>query len=416
MMFMKLNKAEEKILNLLLDRYENSKEVKEQRKSSRRIMINFYGNKNRFEPYNIEDFESKFAYESAVKELKKREWINFEWVKGQENHIIAKVWLNIESIDEIYLELSRQPKGEYINNILLMLTEAEAKATVQWVKQCFRDWISYIEKNKKNIKILPNEISQINEFLECIIFVSKIGRHEILERVLSIKCFGNSKKFERVYKSKLVGVIKTFFLENTLEMSEEDVLKCIGVVRYPEQIEFCGNIGFKFSEKWVDYSPLTFGGCINVIDAINSKILLDRCVEKVIFIENKANYVDYIINHRVENELVVFHGGYYSPSKGLFYENLKNALTNQVLYHWSDIDFGGFDMFSRLKKNIFKGLKSYKMGIEELKKYENFSTKIDDEYASKLCSLIERNELVDEYKCLEYMIENRIKLEQEAMI
>lgn len=413
---MKLSSIEDNILNILLDKYEKSKEFKDGEKSSRRVLINFYGDKNLFKPYKLEDFDSKFAYESAVKELKKKGWIDYEWVKGQEDHIISKVWLCTSTVDEIYLKLGRQPKEEYIKSILFMLTVAEAKSTAKWVKYCFGDWIRYIEKNKKNIKFLPNEISEIDEFLKCIIFASDIGNHEVLERVLSIKCCGNSKKFEKAYKSRLINVIKTYFLEDKSDMLDEDILKGIGIVRYPEQIEFCGNISFKFNEKIVDYSPLNFGGSINVIDAVNSQIIVDRCVEKLIFIENKANYVDYILNHQAKNELVIFHGGYYSPSKEMFYRNLNNALENQELYHWSDIDFGGFDMFSRLKKNIFKSLKSYKMGMAELKKYEDFCIKINDEYANKLCALIKRNELADEHKCLEYMIENRIKLEQEAMI
>lgn len=413
---MRLSKEEETLLNELLNKYENSKEFKEQKKSVRRIMINFYGSRNCFTPYDLEDFQSKCSYEEAVKKLKTLEWIDFEWVKGQENHIISKVWLCTAKVNEIYTALERTSKGEYMNDLMNILNAAMDKAKIKWVKDCFSNWLEYIEKNRKTVKFLPDGTSEINEFLDCIIFLSEMKNVEMLERVFSVKCFGDSKKFERIYKNKLVSVIKTYFLSDSDELTSEQVLNSVGIVRYPEQVELCGAISFQFHEKVIDYSPLALGGCISIADTMKAQIIIESSIKRILFIENKANYVDFIINHKKIDEIIIYHGGYYSPSKAMFYIKLQNVITNQELYHWGDIDFGGFDMFLRLKKNIFHNLKTIRMGVEELIQYQNYCIPIDDSYSEKLKSLLQNNELENEIECLNYMIRNKLKLEQEVLI
>lgn len=391
-------------------------EFKKQKKSTRRIILNFYGKENCFKLYNIEDSESKSNCEEAVRQLKDTGWIDFEWEKGQECHIISKVWLCTSMIDNIYSELKRMPKREYIDTILYELNAALKKTDVKWVQDCFKSWIDSIEKSKKNSQSLPEDISEIVEFLNCILFLSEVENTELLERVFSVRCFGNSKKFERVYKNKLEKVIRTFFLSEAPELTSEQILKSVGIVRYPEQLELCGGISFQFEEGNVSFEPLVSGGCISIVDAMKAQILVEGYIEKIMFIENKANYVDYIMNHKKKNELIIFHGGYYSPSKGMFYTKMKNTLTNQELYHWGDIDFGGFDMYLRLKKNIFQDLKTFRMGVEELIQYQNYCIKIDEGYIDKLKTLLQNRELKKEIECLRYMIQNKLKLEQEAMI
>ncbi len=60
--------------------------------------------------------------------------------------------------------------------------------------------------------------------------------------------------------------------------------------------------------------------------------------KKIIFIENKANYINYIQNTKKSDEFVVYHGGMYSPIKGEFFKKLYEVAKNIEFYHWSDID------------------------------------------------------------------------------
>lgn len=56
------------------------------------------------------------------------------------------------------------------------------------------------------------------------------------------------------------------------------------------------------------------------------------------------------------------------------------------------------------------------MDITELEKYSALASLVKPQYIEKLCSLRQRNELCDCLPCIEYMIKNHLKLEQEAML
>ena len=108
-------------------------------------------------------------------------------------------------------------------------------------------------------------------------------------------------------------------------------------------------------------------------------------VKKILFIENKASYISYIRNKK-SDEFVIFHGGVYSPVKGEFFRKIYEAslLNETCYYHWSDIDLGGFYIFARLRDNIIKELKPYKMDIDTLLEYKDSWQHFDEKYKKKL--------------------------------
>jgi hypothetical protein len=85
-------------------------------------------------------------------------------------------------------------------------------------------------------------------------------------------------------------------------------------------------------------------------------------------------------------------------------------------YHWGDIDYGGFSMLARLRREIREDVRPYRMDEGELARYAALTQPVTAEYAAKLRELAQRQELVDCLPCVNYMIEKRVKLEQEAMI
>jgi len=67
-----------------------------------------------------------------------------------------------------------------------------------------------------------------------------------------------------------------------------------GIVKAPEQVDFCGGIEGRLEGKNVDFSIFKYGVAINSRTVKYLEISSLKQVQKVLFIENKANYVDYI--------------------------------------------------------------------------------------------------------------------------
>jgi hypothetical protein len=73
-------------------------------------------------------------------------------------------------------------------------------------------------------------------------------------------------------------------------------------------------------------------------------------------------------------------------------------------------------MLARLRREIRSDVLPYRMDAEELAAYAALTLPIADAYAEKLRTLLLREELSDCFPCINYMISNRVRLEQEAML
>jgi hypothetical protein len=154
-----------------------------------------------------------------------------------------------------------------------------------------------------------------------------------------------------------------------------------------------------------------------VSDIRRGNISIHRDTKRILTIENKANYIEYIKSSKAEDELIIYHAGQYSPSKKLFFKVVSFAMPKGcVWFHWGDIDYGGFAMLARLRLEIDPAIRPFRMNIEELIRYRRLAADISDGYSKKLKELVLKPELQDCAECLDYMLANGIRLEQEAML
>jgi len=403
------------ILNELLDKFERSKTYLDENKLNRRISIKICPS---FSDY-IENTGIKERVNYTILDLAEKGIIQYEWMKHEKDNIIDKVWLNLDKIDIIYKEAGRIPKKTEVHNVLTMIGEAKANTSELWIKKFLEDAELSIDAKKDIKPFFPDDSKMAKALLDALNLIDEKKEEEYLERVFSLKCFKDSKFFEKNLKKKVIGIIKRYLLKgDTEEYTDEEILAQIGIVKTPEQIDFCGNIIGIINGHREDFSIFKRGITINSYTAREIIITDLKSINKVLFIENKANYIDYIFKKRGENELVMFHGGFYSPVKGLFFKKVYEAGYNCSVefYHWGDIDAGGFKIFNRLKNNIIPGLKPYLMDREAFLSKKDYWAKFDANYRNILKEMRNKEDLKEFCDVIDLMLKENAKLEQEAFL
>lgn len=415
--------AKEIILNQLLDKYEKSKSYLQD--TNRRILIKL----EEVKEYNIEDYNIKTIWHDTVRELKKEGLIDFSWVKFNENNILDKIWLNKDNVNKVYEKVGRiNPKQSY-TVVQEQLKNIDFKQ--KWLNHFSSDILKYMQEKQKESNLLPMKKS--NGILKALKEIDNMQEQreipQILKRVFSTRCFNDSKYFERNIEKYIIRIIKRYYLSEEAiisNLNDDEILAQVGIIKYPEVIEFCGNMSCKISGKEVNYCNETLGSYINssAISKIEDIELLG--VEKIVWIENKANYIDYITN-KEKDELVIYHGGFYSPIKGEFFKKVYSASKKEqkacsiknhakiAYYHWSDIDIGGFMIFTRLK-GIAKELQPMRMNINTfLENKENWNF-FDESYKKQLEKLRKDENYKIFFDVIDEMLKYNAKLEQEAII
>lgn len=414
-----MQNTEKILINALLNKYERSAAYRIGEQSNRRILLKLYDGKSKtdFPFYDINNHDQRVDVNAVIKVLTDKGITSFEWLRGETGHIIARVWLNYAQIDIAYKLAGRLPKAKTVDSISGQAQTLLNEVTSDWAKRYFEDILRKAECKRDFGASIPSDDSERIDLWKVISFIDKHSELETVERILSVKLFSDSKRFETALRSKFLSVLRKYFDVDNLCNNDAELLRQVGIVKYPEYFEFCGAIMLSNEYGITDFNPLLHGGSLSVTDLQEGAVTIAESVRKIISIENRANYFEYIAKTKADDELILFHAGQYSPSKKKFFLAINTSMSNDCRwYHWGDIDFGAFNMLARLRREINPHILPYRMNKEELISHDKYCRKIKKPYVDKLKSIIGKPELTDCTSCIQYMIDKRVRLEQEAML
>ena len=93
---------------------------------------------------------------------------------------------------------------------------------------------------------------------------------------------------------------------------------------------------------------------------------------------------------------------------------IVELLPNLECYHYGDIDAGGFYILNHLREKTGIKFIPYMMGIEELRRYHNNCKPLTNNDKKRLLMMLKNDSFKDFHKTITYMLDNNIKIEQEA--
>ena len=268
------------ILNRLVDKYERTSAFREGTEPNKRIILNFYGqSRTDFTEYDIENNYIRTSINETVIKLAKEKLIFYEWMRGQTDHILLRVWLNFEKTDEVYKSIGRKSKREIINTVCDELTAEIENISTEWIVSYYSETIEYLKSHMSFGNRISSEKSERYNLYRVLKFINDNTGLIVPERVFSEKCFGDSKYFEMHIKSTLLSVMRKHI---GAELSDSELLNYIGIAKYPEQLEMAGKILINSN----DMSIFKSGFCIYSKDIDSITLSIDNTVTRIITIEN----------------------------------------------------------------------------------------------------------------------------------
>ncbi len=400
-----------KILNSLLDSYENSLLSRGENKVAVHIAFPFT-KKTMPEYFN----ESSLDYEdihSVLNELEKQEFLSIVWKKGKVGHIIQKVLLNENNIDKVYSYLRRTPKADCEKAQLDLLKSKEKCNEENPVTYAFLTYLKDRIQEGKSVKeyIELSDLNRTEKILSALSFVEG-NRESCYIREFSIRHFGDSKIFESLLG--VLGNIMRRFEPKFAEMDIYEILSEYRVYHTPDYVYLKGEGQILYGDTVVfDLSLLAQGVGISGEDIRKIRIPGNDKIKKVITIENLTTFFRWT----EENSLIIYLGGYHNSVRRELLCMLYKEMPEASWLHFGDIDVGGFEIYRNLCDRTGIPFKLYHMGSGELKTYEKYAKPLTKNDRRRLKMLIEKEQInqSEQVEVLEYMEEHGIKLEQEAV-
>ena len=434
-----------KVLNHLLDSYENSRLFTGENKVN--ISIEFPFNKKKIPAYFD---ESSYEYErihSAMQELEEQGYIRIVWKRGKENHIISKVVLIPEQIERAYQYVKRVPKADLVASNIAMLKECQNA----YDTPVCRNFISYLLKRLQANQSVKEfvELSDMGKTRQLLRGVFEIERNkrQCYLREFSIEVFHASKALQNM-SGRLGKVFRRFgedFGENGLDVRDTDekifskkdpgekdfsekdfdekdfaekdfveILAEYGIYHTPNYVHLKGQLSFRIYETEFDLANLKQGIGISGEDLSAIRFCEMSAIKRVITIENLTTFFRW----EEPESLIIYLGGYHNAVRRALLKAVYEALPDAEYYHFGDIDAGGFEIYRDLCQKTGIPFEMYRMNLDTLKAYQEYGRELTENDRIRLRKILERNAGETEEICevIRYMLEWNVKLEQECVV
>lgn len=393
-----------KVLNSLLDTYENS--LLSTGENKRTIQIEYRFTRTSLPVYFDESSSEYENIHISLKELESKNLIRIIWKDNKQDYLIQKVRLMADHIEEAYQYVGRKPKRGLEEETIALLQkylDVEAPITVEFVQYLLERL-----QNHQSVKeyIALDNMKETEKFLRACILVEQ-NKKPCYIREFSISHFQDSKYFERI-ESRIAKVFRQFSRE-IMEMDTLELLAEYGIYRTPNYVYFKGNAKIAIGEEIVDLSLLKQGIGISGEDLAGIRFSDLGSIKKVITIENLTSFFRY----REENSLLIYLGGYHNRIRRTLLKMVYEIIPDAKYYHFGDIDAGGFDILLDLRKKTGIPFMSYHMDVDTLKQYRQYGKCLTETDRKRLEQISKEEEFRE---IIGFMLEENIKLEQECIM
>ncbi len=399
-----------KILNSLLDSYENSLLFTGENKVN--INIDFPFNKRKLPAYFD---ESSYEYESihsAMRELEEKGYIRIVWKKGKENHIISKVVLNTAQLDRVYQYVKRVPKSDLLLSNIALLEKYRSLYDTP-VCQRFTDYILERLRGHQTVKeyIDLEDCGKTGLLLKGIFEIER-NQKQCYIREFSITVFRDSKILEHI--GSRLGKIFRNFGEDFADKDIAEILAEYGIYHTPNYVYLKGKISFTIGKTTYDIGSLKQGIGISGEDLSEIGFCDISAVKKVITIENLTTFFRWV----EPESLIIYLGGYHNSVRRALLKAVHLALPDAQYYHFGDIDAGGFEIYKNLCAKTKIPFQMYRMDLDTLVSHQRYGKELTENDRERLKKILEQNAGEAEEFCelIRYMLENNVKLEQECIL
>jgi len=132
--------------------------------------------------------------------------------------------------------------------------------------------------------------------------------------------------------------------------------------------------------------------------------------QQIITIENLTTF------YRVveQSALVIYLGGFHNEARRNLIGKAHQAFPKAKLFHWGDIDLGGFRIF-RSMKDVVPNLEPHLMGLETLMKYREQCQPLSKGYGKLLKGLLKDEGYGVFHDVIRFLFQENIRLEQEGV-
>lgn len=465
-----MKRYDEKVLHLLLDRYENS--LLYSGKNQVNITIAVPVQKSTLPEYFDEASLQFDVIHEQLLALEQKGYVQLVWKNKKQGHILQKCVLVTERAEEVYRLLGRKKRSDKEAAIRAVCSiyreraaapgcvaepqasaasgctaEPQASAVLNGTAALIRflDWIeARIDAGESVRKYVDSEdVDGFSRLLEVVLRILT-NDEECFLRQFSVRYFHDSKLAEKEI-DKAVHIIVQFSEGEELEgLDTTEVLEEFNIYRNPSWVMMKGYGVFemdadtakqlsgalsqqKHSREMaaqdemlhtvVNLQAIPGGIGIANEDMDNIRWSKQYSPERVLTIENLTSFHQWSrIGQEDKRTLCIYLGGYHNRAKRSFLQSLYRAYPRAEYCHFGDIDCGGFRIWKDLCRKTGIAFHTMWMDADTYWNYYEQGRELTVQDRKTLLMMKEDPFYTEQRALFELMLQKGRKVEQEGII
>lgn len=408
------------ILSHLLDKYERSKHLFQSSEAGRGVMLKVGPGKKDFPEYDYENASTRDSWNTAAIHLEQEGLIQNEWVKNRP--VLSCIRLNLNRVMDCYQLIGRTHPKELAMQVASMVNERLENALTCWIVAWRNQVCSDAQSEYSVPAYCKNDLSPLEDLLKAMACYDAMQGESTTMRAFSSKCYHDTKYFERNVRDLFLRIAQKYDvglsqLSTQESLGTREQLSYLGIYARPELYELAGNIAVHTEHGSITFQAATPYGLALPSTAVNHITSIDLTqIQRIVFIENKTNFDEYLLSELTQGTLAVYHGGFLSPQKKKLFQKLGEAIQpNCDVFFWADIDLGGFQMFAQLQQ-LIPSLKPLRMSGSDVEKYHATGLIRPTSYLDDLKAALAHQEYPLFTEAIQEILKYGVTIEQEAFL
>lgn len=284
-----------------------------------------------FEPYfALPTHAAKQELHASLREAERAGAIKIEWdlLAGEDGQIKR---ILLKDLGTLARHLGAQTRDSVLADAQFRLAPWIALPRVQEIMARWREWRTVRGR-------AASEVTSLVDALRVLDFCRARAGEDIAVRTASAALFKDSKRLEEL--EQWLDILTAEDLHGLRRLAEE-VFASLGLVKHPPAVYLTGRAEVELRDGVRLHLPSPF---IALAPQSIGRVMPAQAVHTVLTVENLTVFHELAAGRAgsPEGHLVMFTAGMPAPSFMAFYERLLQELGERDLYHWGDIDPGGF--------------------------------------------------------------------------
>ena len=390
------------ILNSLLDRFEQP--------GRQRVVRVRLDPREHQEYFTEREILPRRTTNAALQELAQQGILQLHWARWEEGNWLTAVDLLPGGAEVLYARLGRKPRGERELVLQRLLTAQTPRrpwhaAFLEWAK-------GQLAAHRSVAPLSLDDPRTSADLLRALDALAQLNA-PILQRTLSVRLFADSKRLEE-FKSALVGVLRRFD-PDAATYGEDDwaMLNAHQLMRVPEYVPLAGPLRLQVQGASLDLAPFVPSVALSAT-TLRAALVGNCSAHVLVTVENATSFNELVTAAPPGRFLMLYTGGFASPSVVAFLQTVRAACPELAFYHWGDLDVGGLRILAHLRKQLGR-VAPLAMDVSTFEVFRTQGQALSAAERSSLLQLRSVPLLADCSDLIDCLLTAGLKLEQEAV-